>query len=203
MASVVISGDTSGAVTITAPAVAGTPTLTLPTATDTLIGRATTDTLTNKSIVASQLTGTIAGARMPAGSVLQVVNATYSTESDFNSTSFADTNLTATITPTSATSKILILVTQADCAKFDSNNFVKLKLVRNSTDILTFGATGAATNSTALNAIGSISASYLDSPATTSATTYKTQVASQSASVGIRLQYNNSSSTITLMEIAA
>jgi hypothetical protein len=144
----------------------------------------------------------LADANMPAGAILQVVNATYSTESDFNSTSFADTNLTATITPTSATSKILILVTQADCAKFDSNNFVKLKLVRNSTDILTFGATGAATNSTALNAIGSISASYLDSPATTSATTYKTQVASQSASVGIRLQYNNSSSTITLMEIA-
>jgi hypothetical protein len=50
MASVVISGDTSGSVTITAPAVAGTPTLTLPTTTDTLVGKATTDTLTNKTL---------------------------------------------------------------------------------------------------------------------------------------------------------
>ena len=55
MASVVISGDTSGAVTITAPAVAGTPTLTLPTTTDTLVGKATTDTLTNKTLVAPAL----------------------------------------------------------------------------------------------------------------------------------------------------
>jgi len=50
MASVVISGDTSGAVTLSAPAVAGTPTLTLPTTTDTLVGKATTDTLTNKTL---------------------------------------------------------------------------------------------------------------------------------------------------------
>ena len=50
MASVVISGDTSGAATISAPAVAGTPTLTLPTTTDTLVGKATTDTLTNKTL---------------------------------------------------------------------------------------------------------------------------------------------------------
>jgi hypothetical protein len=55
MASVVISGDTSGSVTITAPAVAGTPTLTLPTTTDTLVGKATTDTLTNKTLVAPAL----------------------------------------------------------------------------------------------------------------------------------------------------
>ena len=79
------------------------------------------------------ITGLAAGALpstvIGAGAVLQVVTATYSTESDYNSVSFADTGLTATITPTSATSKILILVTQADCAKFDSNNFVKLKLL--------------------------------------------------------------------------
>ena len=154
--------------------------------------------ITNASLGTNQLVS----SNMPAGSVLQVVNATFSSESDYNSTTFANTGLTATITPKFSTSKILIIVDHADCAKFDSNNFVKLKLVRNSTDILTFGATGAGTNSTALNSIGSISANYLDSPATTSATTYKTQVASQLNSVGIRLQYNNSSSTITLMEIA-
>jgi hypothetical protein len=71
----------------------------------------------------------VSATQQYSGRVLQVVTATYSTESDYNSVSFADTGLTATITPTSATSKILILVTQADCAKFDSNNFVKLKLL--------------------------------------------------------------------------
>jgi len=50
MSSVIIAGNTSGTITLDAPAVAGTTTLTLPTTTDTLIGRTTTDTLTNKSL---------------------------------------------------------------------------------------------------------------------------------------------------------
>jgi len=72
MASVVISGDTSGAVTITAPAVAGTPTLTLPTATDTLIGRATTDTLTNKTLTSP----TIATPTMTGQATIPTINLT-------------------------------------------------------------------------------------------------------------------------------
>ena len=61
MASVLISGDTSGSITISAPAISGTNTLTLPTATDTLVGKATTDTLTNKTVTAPVLSGTITG----------------------------------------------------------------------------------------------------------------------------------------------
>ena len=55
MSSVVISGDTSGAITVAAPSVAGSNTLTLPAATDTLVGKATTDTLTNKTITGLNL----------------------------------------------------------------------------------------------------------------------------------------------------
>jgi hypothetical protein len=50
MSSVIIAGDTSGTVTLAAPAVAGTTTLTLPATTDTLVGKTTTDTLTNKTL---------------------------------------------------------------------------------------------------------------------------------------------------------
>jgi hypothetical protein len=44
--------------------------------------------------------------------------------------------------------------------------------------------------------------SYLDSPATTSATTYKTQIANPDGSGAVGTQANNEYSTITLMEIA-
>ena len=78
MASVVISGDTSGSVTITAPAVAGTPTLTLPTTTDTLVGKATTDTLTNKTLTSP----TISTINLTGGQI--AFPATQSASSDAN-----------------------------------------------------------------------------------------------------------------------
>jgi hypothetical protein len=55
MSQVIIAGDTSGTITLAAPAVAGSGVLTLPVATDTLVGKATTDTLTNKTLTAPVL----------------------------------------------------------------------------------------------------------------------------------------------------
>ena len=120
MASVIVAGDSSGAITISAPSAAGSGTLTLPVATDTLVGKATTDTLTNKSIAATQLTGTIAASALPAGSVIQVKNyqfgtvATGTTVIPYDNTipQITEGNqfLSLAITPISATSKLLFQI---------------------------------------------------------------------------------------------
>ena len=117
MSSIVVAGDTSGSITISAPAVSGSSVLTLPVATDTLVGKATTDTLTNKSIAASQLTGTIAASALPAGSVIQVVNYQIGTvmtgtpiiprDNTIPQITEGTQFLSLAITPISATSKLL------------------------------------------------------------------------------------------------
>jgi hypothetical protein len=141
------------------------------------------------------------------GKVLQVVNATYATEVASSTNTFVDTGLTATITPTSATSKILVIVSQMGVSKSGSTR-MHLKLLRGASDILQMSDIIAYTNTTTFNNIGSVTSSYLDSPATTSATTYKTQFCSnQNTSVVYVQNYStsatNSVSTLTLMEIGA
>jgi hypothetical protein len=189
MASIVIAGDTSGTVTLAAPATAGTTTLTLP----------TTD-------------GTVLTTTSPkAGNVLQVVNATYSTEVSTSSNTVSDTGITATITPTSATSKILCLVSVAGVAKSAANTQtnISLFLLRNSTSIIQFDYTALYTNTSLELRVGSISTNYLDSPATTSAITYKVQFNSNGSTGTTYVQRGSgggtgatTTSTITLLEIA-
>ena len=200
MSSIVVAGDSSGSITIAAPAVAGSGTLTLPVATDTLIGKATTDTLTNKSIAATQLTGTIAAAALPAGTVLQVVQGTYSTQTTNSTTTYADTGLTATITPTRNTSKILVMIVHGESGKTGTTNGFRSQLLRG-VNVLTPVSEDsgyAAVASTFFN----LSGTYLDSPATTSSTTYKTQFKCSAAASTVTAQYSSIPSTITLMEIA-
>jgi hypothetical protein len=98
MSSIVVAGDSSGSITIAAPAVAGSGTLTLPVATDTLIGKATTDTLTNKTLTAPTITGatiTVAATAAPAfrayASTAQTVTTGVATKVTFDTETF-DTN---------------------------------------------------------------------------------------------------------------
>ena len=61
MSSIAIAGNTSGSISISAPDVSGSNTLTLPVATDTLAGIAATQTLTNKTLTSPALSGTVTG----------------------------------------------------------------------------------------------------------------------------------------------
>jgi len=148
------------------------------------------------------------------GKVLQVVMGTTTTATTIASTSFTDTTLSASITPSSATSKILVMYTQAIRTERDSGAFSQgagIQVVRNSTAVFIPADSFRAASSTdwsnsEVGKLGLItSGSYLDSPATTSATTYKTQArAGFSTNNGqIKLQESGNTSSIILMEIGA
>jgi len=152
------------------------------------------------------LTFNNATTQASAGVVLQVVNATTSTAVSNSTATMTDTGLTATITPKFSNSKILILVSQNGLYKSAGNysNMVDLTLLKNGSGILAtnFAGTNALTQTTLENCV-TASLCYLDSPATTSATTYKTQFNSRNGTASVSVQYAGvSTSFITLMEIA-
>ena len=126
------------------------------------------------------------------GKVLQVVTGTTTTGATTTSSSYSDTNLTASITPTSASSTILVLIAQT----FDNvSGTGAVKVLRGATDI--FESWG-----NAIRGSGIWNYSIVDSPATTSSTTYKTQFKSNS-NASFAVQSDGSKSTITLLEIGA
>jgi hypothetical protein len=143
-----------------------------------------------------------AKASLPAGSVLQVVNATYSSTTSSSSSTYADTGLTATITLSSTSSKVLVIVDQAGLAKQTNDANINLKLLRSGSDLAIVTSGAGYTGTTTPNYVGNSGISYLDSPASISALTYKTQIASANNNASVVCQVNSSVSTITLMEIA-
>ena len=139
----------------------------------------------------------------PAGRVLQVVYGSTNTSAQNNTSTFADTNLTATITPSSASSKVLVLVNQVELSKDTNNVGIGLQLVRGASSILVFAQNAGFTNSSARNDVGGVGCVYLDSPNTTSATTYKTQFKSEGNNSATYVQRGGVAySTIVLVEIS-
>jgi hypothetical protein len=135
--------------------------------------------------------------------VLQVVQGTTTTNTSTTSTSYVDTSLSASITPSSSSSKILIIVSQNLFISdgIASGAMIDVNIVRASTQIIAFVSQLNRFPSTdALS--GTYSYQYLDSPSTTSATTYKTQFKSQTGA-SVQTQYASCPSVITLLEIAA
>lgn len=135
------------------------------------------------------------------GSILQVVEASYSTLVSITSTSYTDTGLSASITPTLSTSKVLALCAMAAEVDAGANNSwdFTAAITRDSTQVrewrVTAASFGGSLGSTYVNTV-------LDSPATTSAVTYKGQVKSNASGRTWRAQDNSATSTITLLEVA-
>ena len=143
------------------------------------------------------------------GNILQVVQQVYSTPTvNINSTSYTATGLTKSITPTSTSSKILVMVNaSADAFQYgDSSNSVYFEIKRGSTQIAEKTANAYADQSPngyyAIPVDGTMI--FLDSPNTTSATTYTIngRVGNASNSMTLRISVSNSDSMLTLMEIA-
>jgi hypothetical protein len=208
-------GGTSGTVTIT------NSMATEITAKGDLIvgtGSATFDNLavgTNgMTIVADSTASTGLKWATPAGGggkVLQVVQATYNTSTTVSVASFQDTGLSLSITPTLATSKVLVIVNQqALIARSSTDQGHGLKIFRGATEIYATVNNGSAAyvyvlGSTSTEAKTIVPMTYLDSPATTSATTYSTkgQPLYITNSGQVVYQHGSANSTITLMEIGA
>jgi hypothetical protein len=177
---------------------------------------------TPSAIVLTNATG-LSRAALPTGSVLQVIQSVFTGTQSFNSTSaWTDvTSLSASITPTTNTSKILVMFT---VHVYGANNLY-FRMVRNSTAIGIGDAAGSRQQASSGNGYTAgmgnttqfmpYSNQYLDSPATTSSTTYKIQFYTNngagSGSCFINLSSDDSDaanvaramSSITIMEISA
>ena len=135
-----------------------------------------------------------------AGAVLQVVNATYSTETTTTSSTFVDVGLSASITPTASTSKILVMLSSNGLSNNAGNTGLSIQVLRGASVIFTTDI-GAAYQTADNDSAGS-SGNYLDSPATTSSTTYKVQFKRYTGAGTSKINHYGTTSFLTLLEIA-
>jgi hypothetical protein len=166
------------------------------------------------TVDSSTATGLKWAAAAGGGKVLQVVQATYSTATTIASQTYTDTGLSVSITPSSASSKVLLLVSQMIYWYREADEAGSaIRLMRDSTAILdNFGVRGNFFHRFLTNGTEELvehatqgSLVYLDSPATTSAITYKTQGrAKNTVNVGTLIcQESSTTSVIIAMEIGA
>jgi hypothetical protein len=113
------------------------------------------------------------------------------------------TGISLTITPSSATNKVLVIV-QSNYfqSSGNANNGMDVQLLRGAS-VISSPHTRLGFASTTIVQSGAFSVLYLDSPATTSATTYKIQFRNQLAANNVQINAAGATSTMILMEISA
>jgi len=139
------------------------------------------------------------------GKVLQVVFAEYSTSTTIATTTYTDTGISLSITPSSASSKILVISHNAGKIASATNSGVSSRILRGATSVFQQDPTDYTAwflSASNMEFWFIDSMVYLDSPSTTSATTYKTQSATRGSQTAV-WQGGSRKSTITLMEIGA
>jgi len=180
---------------------------------------ATPTTLPSTFVAGSVLTAAEMNALRGGFRILQVESTAKTDTFSTTSTTFTDlTGLSVSITPTSSSSQILVL---ADVKTSNATNVsVELAMVRDSTQIYLGDAAGnrarVMSDIIAYGSVPSISMAqhvgiFLDSPATTSATTYKIQILTTSGTAYVNRSGNDSdfsyrgrgASSITVMEVSA
>lgn len=140
------------------------------------------------------------------GNVLQVVQGTDNSPANITSTSYVDTGLSASITPSSTSSKILVIVSHSAFVYAPGAiPFAYLQLLRDSTVLTDDYPAGfkAALHSDSNAYLGSTqNISYLDSPSSTSSLTYKTQGKYAGSGAGyITTAYSDAVESIVLIEV--
>lgn len=210
-ADIKILGATSGSVSLKSPAVVtgGDISLTLPDG----VGSAG-QYLRNSGTAGTLEFGALGSSDMPTGSILQVVHGATSTLVDVTTSTYTDTGLTASITPTSSSNKILVLVTQqVYCTRDVDGHGAGVKVLRGSTSIYDpiedSNGPWDAYDGTGRSFSHRITLNLLDSPASTSTLTYKTQGRPYTSADSGRARFQqsatpqNATSFMTLIEVAA
>lgn len=134
-----------------------------------------------------------------AGTVIQVVQGTYATNVSSSNSTPVDTGVTATITPASTSNKVLVTVTISGFNNPNAGCGATFNLLRGASTIMTpelYFGTGSD-----VTLRQSLTFSYLDSPATTSATIYKVQFFLSIGTGSVQVQRDNVTSSIVLMEV--
>jgi hypothetical protein len=135
------------------------------------------------------------------GSILQVVQSTLTTQITTTSTSYVSTGLSATITPSSATNKILILL-QASIQLSGANNGIGLAIYRNGSTVYSDpNAFASSYVQISGNSRAKPTICYLDSPSSTSTLTYL--IYFQTNAGTIYFSTENALSSLTLFEVSA
>jgi hypothetical protein len=171
--------------------------------TNTRLGVGTTgQVLTVASGVPSWATPAAGGG----GKVLQVVQGFIDAVASVATTTWTDTGITATITPSAASSKVLILVSLAGVGRTSGGTVDKtlnIRLQKDATTLKDLNVYMLYNDTT--NAIygASMASNFLDSPSSTSALTYKVQFQVESGASLARISFGSVVSSITLLEIGA
>ena len=141
------------------------------------------------------------------GTVLQVVNATFDTKTDFtNNGSFSNSHITANITPSSTSNKVLITINTVVSVDSTTTTFRYLTIGRNGAENSNVKILRSSYQDTGGSDVQDLTIQHLDSPSSTSSVTYSLMADAQNVgmAVGGRMSTTNANqiSSITLMEIA-